>query len=157
MIALTYTEYLQKSKNQSPAFQAPLLVFHPILSLPPILPSSSGNSQAGLARALILYCHKHSGAFYICYWETLRLVLVFPQPCSPPECWGLGGRVMAPFYSSTLNAGSKCLWVRHPTSLPARVNAWRAEMLFIFGRLAWLRSLKKDTLKAFWAISFVWN
>lgn len=65
MVALTYTEYLQNSKNQSPAFQAPILVFHPILSLPPTLLSSNGNSQAGLAQALILYCGKHSAAFYI--------------------------------------------------------------------------------------------
>lgn len=61
------------------AFQAPILALYPFWSLPPILPSSSGNSQAGLACALFFYSLKYSAEFYICYWETLRLVLIFPS------------------------------------------------------------------------------
>lgn len=61
------------------AFQAPILALYPILSLLPTLPSSSGNSQAGLACALFFYSLKYSAEFYICYWETLWLVLIFPS------------------------------------------------------------------------------
>lgn len=144
MIVLTYTEYLQNSQNQSLALQSPLLGFHPILSIPPTLISSRRNSQADLTQTLLLYCQKHSASILHLWLRNPEACADFPQPCSLPECWDLeGGWVL-----SALNARSKCLWVQCWTSLPPRVNACQEEMLFIFGRLGWLRSFLKRHVKS---------
>lgn len=144
MIVLTYTEYLQNSKKQSLALQSPLLVFHPILSLPPTL--LGGTVKLTWPRPSSFIVGNTQPAFYICDWEALRLVLIFPT-LQPSWVVRSGGR-MAPLYNSTLNAHSKCLCIECWSSLPPRVNDWRAEMLFIFGRLGWLRSFLKRHVKS---------
>lgn len=141
------------TRTRKLAFQAPLLALYPILSFLSTLPSSSGNSQAGLARTLFFYSLKYSATFYICYWEILWLVLIFLSTAALLSA-GICGDGSS-LENSKANTQSKCLWVQCQTKLPPRVNACQAEMLFIFGRLSWLRSLKKDMLKAFWAISSI--
>lgn len=157
MIALTCTEYLWNSKNQQepePVFpgSAPCFLSHFIPSSYPPIIQREHSSRPGpdphpsLSQAFSSILHL--------LLRNSEACADFPQRCSPPECWDLGWGV-APLYNSALNARSKCLRVQRQTSLLPRVNAWWAEMLSIFGKLVQLRSLKKDMLKAFWAISFV--
>lgn len=92
MFVLTYAGHLQNvlfSKNQSLALQSSLLVFHPILSLPPTLLSSRRNTQADLAQTLLLYCQKHSAS--ILHMRNPEACADFPQPCSLAESWDLQG------------------------------------------------------------------
>lgn len=154
MTALTHTDYLQ-NKNQSLALQAPppcfFIPFYPFL-----LPSHPLTVKLAWPGPHLLLSQTSSSILHLLLRNS-EARADFLQPCTLPSAgiWRSGGAWLLSTTAHWTLTRSKCRWVRRQTSLPPRVNACRAEMLFIFGRLVWLRSLERDTLKAFWAMPFV--